>query len=154
MVKESLISELENLISISFGAKNIELVDLSYKRQGNKLVLKILADKPSGGITVDECALLNRQLGDMLEEKNMIDSEYILEVSSPGLDRCLKTKKDFLRCLNKELIFFLNDLVNGKCQWQGVVNKVDEDCVSIRSCNQIIGIPLTKINKAQLVIKK
>ncbi len=153
MIKEDLIEKLENLISICFSARNVEFIDLICRQEGRKLVLRILADYPFGGITLDECALLNRQLGSLLDEKNLIDSEYVLEVSSPGLDRCLKTKKDFLRSLNKEVVFFLNDLINGKCQWQGEIIKVDDN-VSIETLKQVLVIPLTKINKAQLVIKE
>jgi len=154
LVKEDLIKELEKLISVCFSVRNVELIDFTCRQDGNKLILSILADYPSGGITLGECALLNRQLGDLLEEKDIIDCKYILEVSSPGLDRCLKKQKDFLRCLNKEAVFFLNDLISGKCQWQGILNKVDETSVFIQSGGQDLEIPLSKINKAQLVIKK
>ncbi len=146
--------QVYGLISSCFNEANIELVDLICRHEGNNLILSIFADRPEGGVTLGECALLNRKVSGLLDEKNIIDSKYVLEVSSPGLDRCLKTQKDFSRCLNKEAVFFLNDLINGKCQWQGLINKVDEAGVSIASCGQILEIPLTKINKAQLVIKK
>jgi ribosome maturation factor RimP len=164
--KAALIKDLKELISLRLGQENLELVDLFFNQEGRKLILRILVDKPAGnglastsqshkpegGITLGQCALLNRQLGVLLEEKNIIAGDYILEVSSPGLDRRLSTQKDFLRCLNKEVVFFLNDLVNGKCQWQGLVSKVDERSVFIQNSGQILEIPLVKINKAQLVI--
>ncbi|MDP2927789.1 MAG: ribosome maturation factor RimP [Candidatus Omnitrophota bacterium] len=152
MVKEVLIKELNELFSLCSGKENIELIDLICRYEGNNLILRVLVDKPEGGITLGECALLNRQLGDLLEEKNIIEGDYVLEVSSPGLDRPLKRQKDFLRSLNKEAVFFLNDLVNGKCQWQGVISKVDQATVSIQAPGEILEIPLIKINKAQLVI--
>lgn len=152
MIKAELINELKELFSLSASKENIELIDLICRYEGNKLVLMILADKPEGGITLGECALLNHRLSDLLEEKNIIEGNYILEVSSPGLDRDLLTQKDFLRCKNKELVFYLNDLVNGKCQWQGMVNKADEVSVVIENAGQFLEIPLIKINKARLVI--
>jgi ribosome maturation factor RimP len=154
LIKESLIKELEYLILPCFASANVELIDLICRQEGRKLIIRILADYPQDGITLDECAMLNRRLGELLDEKNIIPCEYILEVSSPGLDRSLKRKKDFLRCLNREVVFFLNDFIDGKCQWQGVVAKADEACVFIQSAEKIIEIPLTKINKAQLVINK
>jgi len=181
MIRESLAKELKDLIGSYFSDQQVELIDLSFRYEGNKLILTILADKPqgnslatdsqshrpagrglvtdsqshrpAGGITLGECALLNKQLGLIFEEKNLIDCDYILEVSSPGLDRDLKTQKDFLRCLNKEAVFFLNDLINGKCQWQGLINKVDENSVFISVLGQVLEIPLNKINKAKLVIE-
>jgi len=180
MIKESLAEELKNLIGNYFSNQQVELIDLSFRYEGSKLILTVLVDrpagsglasgsqsyrpagsglasgsqshKPAGGITLGECALLNRQLGAIFEEKNIIDGEYVLEVSSPGLDRDLKTQKDFLRCLNKEAVFFLNDLINGKCQWQGLVDRVDETSVFIQSSKETLEIPLIKINKAKLVI--
>lgn len=152
MVKEVLIKELNVLISACLEAKNLEFVDLVYRSEGAKLILTILADKPQGAITLQECALLCRQLKNLLEEKNIIDGDYVLEVSSPGLDRPLKRQRDFLRSLNKEAVFFLSDLVSGKCQWQGIISKVDEATVFIQSAGEILEIPLVKINKAQLII--
>jgi ribosome maturation factor RimP len=166
LIGEVLIKELNVLFSSCLESKNLELVDLIYRFEGRRVVLTVLVDKPignglastgqshkpAGGITLQECVLLCRQLRNLLEEKNMIDVDYVLEVSSPGLDRPLKRRKDFLRSLNKEAVFFLNDLVNGKCQWQGTICRVDEAVVFIQTAGQTLEIPLIKINKAQLVI--
>ncbi len=152
MIKEELIKELNELIGTCLSRQNLELIDLICRYEGNNLVLRVLVDASGGGITLGECALLNRQLGELLEEKNIIDGNYVLEVSSPGLDRCLKTQKDFSRCVNKEAVFFLNDLAGGKCQWQGVISKVDDQSVFIDSSGQVLEIPLIKINKARLVV--
>lgn len=153
MIKDQILQELKDLISAYFESQGVELIDLILRYKGKNLILKILVDSPQGGITLGECALLNRQLGLIFEEQNIIDRDYILEVSSPGLDRDLKTQKDFLRCLNKEVVFFLNDLINGKCQWQGLVGRVDETSVFIQSSKEALEIPLIKINKAKLVIE-
>lgn len=152
MTREDLIKELNVLFSDFLSQENIELVDLIYRDEGNKLALRVLADRFEGKITLGECALVNRRLNDLLAEKNIIDCDYILEVASPGLDRDLKNQKDFLRCMHKEVVFYLNDLINGKCQWQGIVNKVEQDKVFIENSGEILEIPLIKINKARLVI--
>lgn len=151
MLKD-LIPELNILFSSWLENKNFELIDLIFRSESKRLILTVLADRPRGGITLQECALLYRELKGLLEEKNIIDGDYVLEVSSPGLDRPLKRRSDFLHSLNKEAVFFLNDLVNGKCQWQGVISKVDETIVFIQAPGEVLEIPLTKINKAQLVI--
>lgn len=152
MIKEELIRELNALFSSYLAEQNIDFVDLIYRHEGDKIILTVLVDRTEGGITLGECALINRRLIALLEEKNLIVANYVLEVSSPGLDRPLKTAKDFLRCLNKEAEFFLNDLVNGKCQWQGLISKVDENSVFIQSKGQSLEIGLDKINKARLVV--
>jgi ribosome maturation factor RimP len=152
LIKEDLIKELNKLFSDFLIQENIELVDLIFRNEANKLILRLLVDKPTGGITLGECAVVNRRLNNLLAEKNIIDCDYILDVSSPGLDRDLKTQKDFLRCMNKEVVFYLNDLINGKCQWQGLVRKVDQRDVFIDNLGVALEIPLIKINKARLVI--
>lgn len=152
MTNEALVARLKDLFVDCFNSKNLELIDLIYRMQGNRLMLTVLADKTAGGITLGECALLCRELKTLLEEKNIIKCDYFLEVASPGLDRPLKTKHDFQRCLNKEVVFFLNDLVHGKRQWQGLICNVDEAVVSIQAPGEFLEIPLTKINKAKLII--
>ena len=127
-------------------------MELICRPEANKLVLRVLADRFGGGITLGECALFNRKLSNLLEEKNLIDCDYFLEVCSPGLDSELRTQKDFLRCLDKEAVFFLNDLINGKIQWQGLISQVSQNSVIIINVEQSLEIPLIKINKAHLVI--
>jgi ribosome maturation factor RimP len=131
---------------------NIELVDLSFVRASGGVIIKLLVDKIGGGINLDECAQLSRDISQALDEKDIIASRYMLEVSSPGLDRRLLRQKDFLRSLNKKAVFYLKDLVSGKCQWQGIISKVDEATVYLQVPGELLEIPLIKINKAQLVI--
>jgi len=160
MTSPELSAELNKVISEFLSANGYELVDLIFRLEGRDQVLRLLTDRLEGGITMDECASLNQRIGQLLDEKGVINSRYILEVASPGLDRNLVTKKDFLRCLNKQVVFFLNALINGKYQWQGIVMKVEEPSVFIDICagsqssptGQILEIPLASINKARLVI--
>jgi ribosome maturation factor RimP len=72
----------------------LELVDLEYRREGRGRVLRIYIDK-EGGVTVDDCAKLSRELGTLLDVHDVIPGSYNLEVSSPGLTRALKRPRDF-----------------------------------------------------------
>ncbi|MDD5561102.1 MAG: ribosome maturation factor RimP [Candidatus Omnitrophica bacterium] len=145
-------NEIGALIRELIAAQGFVLVDLVFRQDGPGLLMSLLADRPQGGISLEECSLLNRLVRRSLDEKNILSGRYSLEVSSPGLDRPLKTKEDFIRCLNKEAVFFLNDLINGKCEWKGIVSRVDETAVFIGQAGGILEIPLIKINKAKLVI--
>jgi ribosome maturation factor RimP len=91
------------------------LVDAAVKQDGAGVAFSLLADKPQGGISLKDCALLNRLLRDELDT-GILSGQYTLEVSSPGLDRPLKTKEDFMRCRDRRAVFFLNDSINGKCE--------------------------------------
>ena len=152
MDNQVLIERIKAIIDPVLVRANIELVDLGFLQTSGQIIIKLLVDKISGGINLDECARLSREVRWALDQENIIVSGYALEVSSPGLDRVLKSKKDFMRCLHKQVVFFLNDLVNGKCQWQGLIFKVDEAVVFIQAQGEVLEIPLIKINKAQLVI--
>ncbi|MDD5408667.1 MAG: hypothetical protein PHC71_01045 [Candidatus Omnitrophica bacterium] len=152
MDRETLKQEIGLSIKALFASQGFVLVDIILRQDGSGLFLGLLADRPEGGISLGECALLNRLVRQELAEKNILTGEYSLEVSSPGLDRPLKTKEDFMRCLNKEAVFFLNDLVNGKCEWKGAISTVNEASVFVGQAGEVLEIPLIKINKAKLVI--
>jgi ribosome maturation factor RimP len=150
MDREGLKQEISLLVRDLATAQGLVLVDIIFRQDGSGLLLGLLVDRPQGGISLGECSLLNRLVRQALDEKNIF-GEYSLEVSSPGLDRPLKTKEDFMRCLNKQAVFFLNDLINGKCEWKGVINRVNETAVFIGQAGEVLEIPLIKINKAKLV---
>ena len=76
-----------------------ELVDVEYVKEGSMWYLRAYIDKP-GGITVNDCEAVSRRLSDILDEKDFIEDSYVLEVSSPGLGRPLKKKKEFTRLLD------------------------------------------------------
>ena len=73
-----------------------ELVDVEFKREGQGWVLRFFIDKP-GGVTLDDCALFSREVSMLLDVEDFIHRAYHLEVSSPGIDRPLKTREDYQR---------------------------------------------------------
>jgi ribosome maturation factor RimP len=153
MDRQEIIAQLQNIIDDYLKIQGLHLVDLIYRHEGRDLIVRILVDRPEGGITVSECSELNNRITSLLDEKDILQTRYILEVASPGLDRPLKTKNDFLRCTNRRVRFFLNEPINGKIELEGLISKVENDSVYIESKNEIIEIPLIKINKAKQVIE-
>ncbi len=81
-----------------------ELVDVGFRKAGRRGVLTIIADK-KGGITLEDCAQINRRLGDYFDgiSEELIHGSYFLEVNSPGLDRPLKNEKDFSRAIGQKV---------------------------------------------------
>lgn len=147
-----LVENLKEIILPVLEEENIELVELNFVKARGRSILKLLVDKKGGGINLQECARLNEKIGGLLDTQDVIKERYILEVSSPGLDRPLMTKSDFLRCINKNVRFFLNESINGKIELEGVISKAGDDSVYIDIDGDIIEIPLAKINKAKQVI--
>ncbi|MFH1413295.1 MAG: ribosome maturation factor RimP [Candidatus Omnitrophota bacterium] len=152
MYNVELINELRIIIKDYLEGEGKELVDFIYRYEGRNLFLRILADSPEGGISLDECTYLNESIGRILDEKGVLGQQYILEVSSPGLDRPLVNRGDFLRCLNKKAKFFLRELINGKIEWDGIISKVEGDSVYVDINGNLSEIPLSKINKAKQII--
>ncbi|MCM8800505.1 MAG: ribosome maturation factor RimP [Candidatus Omnitrophica bacterium] len=152
MDKQEIFERLRYIIQEVIMKKNLQLVDLVYRYEGRTLVLRILVDKPEGGITLQECAQLNNELSKVLDEEDILKESYILEVSSPGLDRPLKTKSDFLRCINRRVRVSLKDPCQGKREWVGVITKVEEDSVIIEIEKRSIQLPLSEIIQAKQLI--
>ena len=80
-----------------------ELVDIEYLSKHGRWVLRIYIDK-EGGVTIDDCARVSGEFGDLIDIKEVIEHEYVLEVSSPGLNRPLKKEIDFVLPIKRKLI--------------------------------------------------
>lgn len=150
MDKQALTQELQVIISEYLKTQGLELVDLTLRRQGMDLFLQVLTDRPEGGIALDDCAYLNKEISRILDEKKiLLQDNYVLEVSSPGLDRPLKTKVDFLRCLNRRVRFFLAQPIGGKLEICGNVKGITGESVYVELNGESIEVPLSAINKAK-----
>lgn len=152
MDRVAVIEELKSIIADVLKLQGADLVGLIYRYEGSDLILRVLADRPQGGITLDECARVNVQISQILDEKDILKMRYILEVSSPGLDRLLRTASDFLRSINRKVRFFLKEAVDGKVEIEGLIVKVEGDLICVDIEGKIIEIPLSKINRGKQVI--
>ncbi|MCM8770508.1 MAG: ribosome maturation factor RimP [Candidatus Omnitrophica bacterium] len=148
-----LIDKIKELINPCITSHGLELVEINYFYQANKLILRIFIDRPEGGINIDECALVNQELGSILDAAGLIQQSYTLEVSSPGVDRVLKTWDDFKRVINRNLVVFLNESIKGKHEIHGILKRVDSTFIYIESGEQEFLIPYTKITRAKQVIE-
>lgn len=152
MDRFALAARIEGVVGEYLKNKGIEFVELMHRYEGRDLILRFLVDKPEGSITIQECAQLNFGIGRMLDEADFLGTRYVLEVSSPGLDRPLTTKKDFTRCIDKPVYFFLNEPVNEKMECAGVIRRVENDSVYVDIEGILCAIPLAQINKGKQVI--
>ncbi len=145
--------EIKKVIMPVLEAQGIELVELHFIRGRNSSIVRVLADRPCGGISVGDCVYLNRKIGEILESCALIKDNYVVEVFSPGLDRPLKTKSDFSRCINKQVKFFLREAIHGKIEIEGGIEKAGEEAVSVKVEDDILDLPLSNIIMAKQVIK-
>ena len=152
MENQALTEELKQLVVPLLEGEGIELVEIRFTQTRGSSVLTLLVDRQEGGITLGECVQLNKKITGVLDASGAIKDAYTLEVSSPGLDRPLITKADFLRCRNRTVRFFLKTPVNGKIEWQGRVMNATDESVEIDAAGAGVSIPIMAINKAKQII--
>ncbi len=128
----SIIESVKELIRPLLEEQNFELVDILYRREQGKMVLRLLADK-EGGITLNDCALLNEKIGALLDEKDIMNQSYILEVSSPGVDRPLVTKRDFERVKGRLVRVVLKESLLGKFEHVGKLEDILDQSIRIKT---------------------
>jgi len=150
--KYALSERLRILIGDYLRSENIILIDLRLHSKRKKTMLRILVDEPNGGISLDRCAHLNSAISQLLDKEDLIQHSYILEVSSPGLDRPLQTYEDFSRCLNRKVRVFFNQCQDGKYEIYGVVICVNESGIELDTGEQVQRIPFERIGKAKQII--
>lgn len=128
--REEYEAKTESFLMPLMKENNFELVDVEYIKEAGNWYLRAYIDK-EGGITVDDCEIISRRLGDWLDEKDFIADSYILEVSSPGLGRPLKKDKDFERSIGKDVDIRLYKAINKQKDFNGTLKSYDKETVTI-----------------------
>ena len=127
-----------------------ELVDVEYLSQQGRWVLRITIDK-NGGITLDDCAGISREIGDIIDVKEIVEHAYILEVSSPGLNRPLKKEKDFAWAIGKKIRIRLTTPVDGRRNFTGLLKDFKDKVIYLRMEDGQVLLPMQNVGKANLI---
>ena len=153
MNNKEIVKTVKKAVESNLEYKGFELVDVEFVKEGPNNFLRIYIDKP-GGITIDDCQVVSEVINDKLDEIDPIEQSYFLEVSSPGLDRPLKTDKDLKRNLGKDIELKLYQSVEGKKKLLGELISFCEETIKILE-DEIgeIDILRTNISKINLAIK-
>ncbi|HBW22757.1 MAG TPA: hypothetical protein DEF68_05190, partial [Elusimicrobia bacterium] len=115
MQKERIEKETEPL----FTENGFELVDLKVLRQGPKFLLQFFIDRVEGGVSLEDCGVMSDKIGSYLDMSGVLEGGYILEVSSPGVDRVLRKEKDFLKFKGEKVKLRLKKPVNNARVYYG-----------------------------------
>jgi ribosome maturation factor RimP len=145
--KADLLSLLEGPIL----ALGYELVDLDLRTGANGL-LRVFIDSDAG-VTLDDCETVSRQIGALLDVEDPIPGRYVLEVSSPGIDRRLRTSGHFARHVNEEVKIQLSRPQGGRRRFRGRLADVDEQAVSVEVDGTQWRLPIADIATATLVAR-
>lgn len=130
-----------------------ELVDVSFEKENGGMSLIFTIDKEEG-VTIDDCEIVNRKIDPILDDLNPTDDKpYTLVVSSPGLDRPIKTDRDLKRTLGKEVDLTLFAKIDGQKLYTGVLKSYDEKSVTIETAKGEKTFERDKVANIKLVIK-
>ena len=146
------LSQIRSLSEPILAQVSAELVELTCRRQGRQLVVRFLIDKV-GGVAIHDCARLNRLIGEALDQANCIEESYTLEVSSPGLDRPLVTKRDFERALGEQIEVEVREPIQGAKEIAGQLLAVQEAAIVVTTQWGNLTIPLNHIQRALKAIR-
>jgi ribosome maturation factor RimP len=155
MAQADLVSRMTELAGPLAASLGMELVDIEYKREGRAMVLRLFVDR-EGGVTLDDCAQVSRELSELLDVEDFVQEHYTLEVSSPGLNRPLKKSADYERYRGrlvriKTFDLFPDDAGNPRKTFVGELLGLDNMVVRLKlNEGQTAGIPLDKVAKANL----
>ena len=146
------VKELLNPIILEEG---IELIEIAIKKKKKGHLLRVFIDKP-GGVTLGDCENVSEQLGRLIEVEDVFPESYVLEVSSPGIDRPIKTQRDFERCVGKLVNITTFEKIEEKFNFKGEVLDVTDSGVLLKSEGKNLvstEIPFSKISKAFIEIR-
>ncbi|MDQ7052708.1 MAG: ribosome maturation factor RimP [candidate division KSB1 bacterium] len=149
---DALLTKLRQIIEPILEENAVDLVDLEVRGSKRNLLLRVFVDVP-GGISINECVRLSREFEDAIEMENLIPGPYRLEVSSPGIDRPLKTERDFQRNIGR--LVEIQILKEDKLQKvRGDILSAEKDHVKIQQEDgDIVEFPISAIHKALIQIK-
>ena len=146
---ESVLEKIEQLIEPALEEMGIELVDIEYLSEQNRRILRIYADKPTG-INMGDCAMVSREIGNLLDVKDLLPQRYVLEVSSPGLNRPLKREKDFLCAIGQKIKVKTTAPLKGR-RYSGVLQAFENGVLQLKLDDVVVPIPREDVRKANLV---
>jgi len=143
------LASAEPLIEALVIDEGCELVDLVYQREPRGWVLRVYIDRPDG-VTITNCQAVSRQIGDVLEAKDVMLHAYNLEVSSPGLNRPLKKAADFERFAGQRVRVKMSSGVQGQRNFLGTLTGCTDGLVFLDVDGEGVQLPLESISKANI----
>ena len=142
------------------GAYGLEIFDVQFRREAGGMVLRVRIDRPGpastadDSVSVEDCAHVSRDLSALLDVEDLVPTAYILEVSSPGLDRPLRGADDYRRFAGRRAKVVLREAVDGQTFWKGRLGGLEHDTIAIEDDQgRRHRVPLGVITRANLEVE-
>ncbi len=129
----------------------LEVVDAAPPRGGKSRRLQVIVDTPEGDgrVTLDECAKVSREIGHALDATDLMPGSYVLEVSSPGMDRVLGRAKDFERAVGRRVSVDLIEPIDGRRHFRGELLGLEENEARVRTESGDVRISFDQVARAK-----
>jgi ribosome maturation factor RimP len=150
VAEEFVLAQARPLAEGLCAAEGVELIQLQYHRERGGRILRLFIDKP-GGVTLEDCAAVSRELGDLLDVHLPDLGPYHLEVSSPGPNRPLARAEDFERFRGQRAKIRTRSAIDGQKNFSGVLEGLSDRTVRMNTGRNTIAIPIDAISKAYLM---
>jgi ribosome maturation factor RimP len=146
----NIIEQIENQLLPVAIAENVEIIDIEYVKENGQKILRIFIDSDNG-VNLDLCARMSNLFGLKLDEEDLLKENYILEISSPGIDRILKKEKDFEKYKGFCIKATTNSAINGQKHFNGNLVAVSGGKIVIDDVtNRIVEIEISNILRANV----
>jgi ribosome maturation factor RimP len=151
-MSELIIDKVRGFLQSLLPSVELELFDVQLLRDGQGWVLRVFVESETG-VTLDHCSLVSRELGRYLDVEDLIDHAYSLEVSSPGLERPLRSIDDFRSYCGKKARVKVHNAIDSEKVFEGVIEEVVDDLIHLKlEDDRSIKFSFEMINKARLAI--
>ncbi|MCC5825411.1 ribosome maturation factor RimP [Alkalimonas sp.] len=142
--------QLIELLAPTVSAAGFELLGIEVLRAGKHSTVRLYIDHPDG-VTVEHCANISREVGAILDVEDPISHEYMLEVSSPGLDRPLFTPEHFARAVGEKVDVKLAIPQDGRRKFKGILQAIEQDMLVIEIDGKQFRLLMDNVEKANIV---
>lgn len=129
--------------------QGFDLVELEYSGQGGRGVLRLYVDR-SGGVTIDDCVAVSQLLNPVLDAAEFLAGSYVLEVSSPGIDRPVRKPEDFRRFAGERIVVKSVLPVEGRRKFKGVLQGLVDGAVAVECEGRTYAIAIENVQRANL----
>ena len=121
--------------------QGVDLVDAEYKKEGKDWYLRLYIDK-AGGVGIDDCEVFSRAFGEEMDRIDPIEAAYCLEVSSPGVERQLKTEREFCYYNGRRVAVKLYKALDGEKEFDGILQGYDQGVATIQTETKLLQVPV------------
>lgn len=149
---EARVTQIQGVVESILAEHQVELVELTCHPQGGGFHVRLLVDQP-GGVTLHQCAKMNQLVGEALERANLLEGSYTVEVSSPGLDRPLRSRRDFERALGEDVQVNVHAEPGRIRELRGMLLAVQLEAVVLKTSAGNITVPLAQVQGAKKVLR-